>query len=254
MNDLAKVEHHEAPAVTSESAALISMIERAARDPAVDVEKFERLMAMRERVDERNAERAFNTAVSAAKGDIGTIAKNRTVDFTSQKGRTNYRHEDFAGIARTIDPVLMRHGLSYRFRSTQDGQKLTVTCILSHADGHAEQTTLSASEDHSGNKNSIQAIGSAATYLQRYTLKLALGLASSDDDDGRATSGVSHEPISEAQQAELTKLIHETKTDINAFLRFGGVESLADIAVANFPAAKARLQSKKAQMMKAGQS
>lgn len=187
------VTHQESPApaavqqAQSEAGALISMIERAARDQNVDIEKFERLLAVKERVEAAAARRAFNEAVSMAKGEIPPIIKNRVVDFTSQKGRTHYRHEDLAGIASVVDPILNKHGLSYRFRSTQDGNRVTVTCILSHKDGYAEETALSAGEDHSGNKNAHQAIGSAATYLQRYTLKLALGLSASNDDDARSS-------------------------------------------------------------------
>ena len=43
--------------------------------------------------------------------------------------------------------------------------------------------------DNSGSKNSIQAIGSTTTYLQRYTLFSILGLAAGEDDDGSAASG-----------------------------------------------------------------
>ncbi len=161
------------------------MIERAARDVSVDIEKFERLMAMRERVEDRIAKQAFDSAIALAKGELSPIVKNRAVDFTSQKGRTNYRYEDFAAVASAVDPALARHGLSYRFRSEQQGTKLKVTCRVSHRDGYAEETTLEGVNDTSGNKNDMQAVGSAATYLQRYTLKLALGLAASNDDDGR---------------------------------------------------------------------
>jgi hypothetical protein len=172
----------------SEGAAMLSMIERAARDPNVDVDKFERLMLMKERVEKEAARKAFNAAASAAKNDIPPVFKNRVVDFTTQKGRTNYRYEDFAAVANAVDPVLKKNGLHYRFRSSQNGQRLAVTCILSHDGGYFEETTLEAPEDHSGNKNAIQAIGSAATYLQRMTLKLALGIATSNDDDGRAAN------------------------------------------------------------------
>ena len=45
--------------------------------------------------------------------------------------------------------------------------------------------------DTSGSKNSIQAISSAVTYLQRYTLLAATGLSTSElgnlDNDGRGT-------------------------------------------------------------------
>ena len=162
---------------------ILAMIERAARDTAVDIDKFERLMAMRERTEDRHAKQAFDNAIALAKGEIGPIVKNREVDFSTSKGRTNYRYEDFAAVASAVDPVLARHGLSYRFRSEQQGQRLKVTCRVSHADGYGEETTLEATNDESGNKNAIQAVGSAATYLQRYTLKLALGLAASNDND-----------------------------------------------------------------------
>jgi hypothetical protein len=227
-------------AVGGESAALISIIERAARDPAVDIDKFERLMLMKERVDRQHAVQAFNDAISAAKGAIGPIVKNRTVDFTSAKGRTNYRHEDLAAITLVIDPVLKRHGLAYRFRSAQSNGKLSVTCILSHVRGHSEETTLETAEDHSGNKNTTQAIGSAATYLQRYTLKLALGLAASQDDDGRAAGSLEDETatVNDEQADELRSLLTQKKIPIDKFLNYMRAESLSDILAKDYGRAK----------------
>ena len=208
---------------------MLSMIGQAisaGQDPKVISE----MMALMERAEARRARQAFDAAVSAAKGEIPPIFKDRTVDFTSQKGRTNYRHESFAGIAKVVDPILNRHGLSYRHRSAQANGKLTVTCILSHAAGYAEETTLEAAEDHSGNKNTIQAIGSAATYLQRYTLKLALGLSTTDrDDDGQAAGNPGKEPITEEQIATVREKIEVTGSDIAAFCRYMGVEALCDL-------------------------
>ena len=59
---------------------------------------------------------------------------------------------------------------------------ITVTCIVSHLDGHSESTTMSASADKTGGKNEVQAIGSTVTYLQRYTLIGSLGITTADDD------------------------------------------------------------------------
>lgn len=213
---LAKIDPPQQMVIASESAALMSFIERAARDTSVDVEKFERLMLMKERVEKQHAERDFNAAIAAAKLEIGPIVKNKTVDFTSAKGRTNYKHEDMAEIARTIDPILARNGLSYRHKSEQSNGKLRVTCIVSHASGYSEPTTLEAAEDHSGNKNSIQAIGSAATYLQRYTLKLALGLSASTDDDGQGGKKVKSSAAAK-RDGDMTKF-NEIKSDINTAL------------------------------------
>ncbi|MDO1560385.1 ERF family protein [Brevundimonas sp. 2R-24] len=176
----------ESRAVSLPAAATPMEMLNAAVSQGAGVDVLEKLLALQERWEAGQARKAFDAAVAAAKGEIPPIVKNREVDFTTQKGRTNYRHESLDEIERVVAPILTRHGLSYRFRSKQGEGRLTVTCILSHRDGYFEETDLSAGNDTSGNKNDIQAIGSTATYLQRYTLKLALGLSTTTDDDGRA--------------------------------------------------------------------
>lgn len=229
-------------AMDVEAAAMDSAIASAAANPNVDVDKFERLMALKERTDQRNAMRAFNAAIAAARGEIPTIYKNRQVDFTSAKGRTNYRHEDLAEIAKAIDPVLAKHGLSYRFRTKQENGRLSVTCILSHVDGHSEENTLTAPVDDSGNKNSIQGIGSTATYLQRYTLKLGVGLAASTDDDGRR-SGEQQAPAHTLDA--LNKLLLETGTETGVVCAHYSVETLDDLSPKQISSAITGLIAKK---------
>lgn len=230
----------------TETAAIIGMIERAATNPNVDVEKFARLLEMRERVEAQCAKKSFNSAISRAKGEIGPIFKDKTVDFSTQKGRTNYRFEGFDSVARAVDPVLNRYGLSYRFRADQGGGKLRLTCILSHEDGYSEETTLEAAEDHSGNKNSIQAVGSAATYLQRYTLKLALGLATSLDDDASAASASPQGAVSADQVKTLLSLCAKVgKPDADKTLaRYFGVSDISDLPASMFARAVTAIQKK----------
>lgn len=205
-------------------------------------------MLMKERVDRQQAVQAFNDAISAAKGEIGPITKNRTVDFSTQKGRTHYKHEDLAAVTAAIDPVLKRHGLAYRFRSAQSNGRLSVTCILSHVRGHSEETTLESGEDHSGNKNATQAIGSAATYLQRYTLKLALGLAAAQDDDGRASGGTIEDEmgtLSDKQADEIRTLLTAKKIPIETFLNYMQAESISDIPARDYDRAKTAIAKSK---------
>lgn len=161
------------------------------------VDVLERLMALSDQWSTRQAERAFTAALSDARADLPKLVKGREVDFSTPRGRTHYRYEDLASVVDAVAPVLARHGLSFRWRtdSTQRGL-VAVTCILSHKDGHAEETTLAGPYDESGNKNAIQAIGSVVTYLQRYTLKAALGVAAADDDDGRSAGA----PVGERRE------------------------------------------------------
>jgi hypothetical protein len=154
----------------------------------VRIEVIERLVSLHERAEEARARRSFSAAMSAAKAKIRPIIKTQRVDYATKAGRTRYDYESLGDISDAVDPILSEHGLSYRYRSSQNGQRLAVTCILEHSDGYSETTTLECAEDQGSGKNAIQALGSAVTYLQRYTLKLALGLATAKDDDGRATS------------------------------------------------------------------
>ena len=209
-----------------------------------DISILEKLMSLQERWEANQARKAFDEAMAAAKSEIPTIAKNREVDFTSSKGRTNYKHEDLAEIARTVDPILSRHGLSYRFRVTSNiGEPVTVTCVISHRAGHSEETTLSAGRDESGNKNSIQAVGSAITYLQRYTLKAALGLAASNDDD--ASSAETPDYIDRDQLARLIALADEVGADKERFCKYLRVGSFAEIPAKQFDHAVALLEAKR---------
>lgn len=166
----------------------MELLDRALASNA-NVETLDKLMALQERWEANLARKAFDEAMSAAKAEIGPIKKNRHVGYDSKKsdaGRTEYSHEDFAEIAKQINPILAAHGLSYRFRtaSPPDGP-VSVTCIISHRMGYSEENSLQAPRDTSGSKNPIQAVGSTVTYLQRYTLKAALGLAAENDDDGQ---------------------------------------------------------------------
>lgn len=238
MNEVVKMEPPRVPA----SLTPMDMIDRAISSGA-SIEALEKLMALQERWEANHGRKAFDKAIAEAKAEIPPIFKNRQVDFTSAKGRTNYRHEDLAQIAATVDPILSAYGLSYRFRTAQDGQIVTVTCILSHRDGYSEETTLSSAADQSGNKNHIQAVGSAATYLQRYTLKMALGLAASNDDDGKSSSQqVQH--INVDQFVELTDMIEKTGSNSVKLAQWLGVETLEEITVQQWNNAMSQLKKK----------
>lgn len=234
MNEVAHIERETMPAPQTETNAIISVIERAAVNPAVDMDKMERLLEMQERIMQREALAAFNRAFAAAKSELPAISKN-------QKGHNN-RYADFAHVARAVDPVLSRHGLSYRFKTRQDDQ-IHVTCVLSHIDGHSEENTLSSKPDTAGSKNATQAIGSAQTYLMRYSLLSALGIQPTDDDDGRAANMGG--TISDDEAEVIRSMIADTGTDIAQFCNFMRIESVADMPATQFRRAVASLQAKK---------
>lgn len=226
------------------------MLDRAIMQGA-DIAVLEKLMALHERWEANQARKAFDEAMAAAKAEIPVIMKNREVDFTSPKGRTHYRHEDLAEIARTVAPILGRHGLSYRFRATSNpNEPVVVTCIVSHRDGHAEEITLSAGRDDTGNKNSIQQVGSTLTYLQRMTLKAALGLAASDDDDAQSAAG-GNDFIDSDEVENINTMLASTGADKDRFLKFIGAQSVQTIRSKDYARAVDQLQRKAQQKARA---
>jgi hypothetical protein len=222
------------------------MIANAARDPAVDIEKFERLMALRERASQADGRRSFYAAFARAKGEFGPILKTRIVDYehTDGQGRTHYKYEELADISVVVDPVLSKHGLTYRHKSVQDGVKIKVTCILSHEDGYSEENWLEGEADKSGKKNPNQAIASTVTYLQRYTLKEALGIGAGRDDD--AAGGEPVDPVIEVDDVIYVEtLIRDTESNLAMFLETIGAPTIAEMRMSQFKRAIALLNEKK---------
>lgn len=231
-------------------AMLSQAVERG--DPTETIAK---LMVLQERWEASQARKAFDAALAAAKAEIPVIAKNRRVSFRTKSGTTEYSHEDMGEIARTVDPILARHGLSYRFRTTSEiNQPIVVTCIVAHRDGHSEENSLTAGRDDSGQKNAIQQVGSTITYLQRYTLKAALGLAAAaDDDGGSAGADEPSDTITDAQTDHLNQRIVAVKANVDLFLQHFRIESVPDLPAHRWDDAMRMLDAKEHQN-KRGQS
>ncbi len=210
-----------------------------------NIDVLEKLMSLQERWEANQARKAFDEALANAQGEMPTLVKNRLVNYPSQKsptGYVTYRHEDLAEVIETIKPVLKKFGLAHRFRTSQEGDKITVTCVIT-GHGHREENSLSAGRDTSGGKNNHQEIASAVTYLERYTLKAALGLAATHDDDSAATTG-SADAVSPEQVGELQALIESKNADRAKFLKFYKIEKLSDMPAAKYDSAVALLIAK----------
>lgn len=182
------------------------------------IETLDRLMSLQERWEKNQARKEFDAAIAEAKKKIKPVLKNRAGH--------NTRYADFAAVAAAVDPALSEVGLSYRFRTSQD-ERIHVTCILSHRAGHSEENTIAGPADTSGSKNAIQAIGSTLTYLQRYSLMQAVGLAATIDDDAR-TADTGH-LLSAEQVEEMRAEIIERGVDLAKFLKWAKVEKIEDI-------------------------
>jgi len=151
-------------------------------DKGADIATIEKFMDLQERQMAMEAKQAFTAAINSFRTSCPTITKTKKGHNTT-----------YAGLAESIEQIkgaMSDNGLCHRWTTGKDTDGLVlVTCIVSHIGGHEESTTLTGEPDTSGSKNTIQAVGSTVSYLQRYTLFAALGLASSDaDTDGNAVN------------------------------------------------------------------
>ena len=227
--------------VVQESTALIQAIERAATNPAVDVDKMERLLAMQERIMARNAQAAYAEALAALQPDLPMISERGGIKDSGGNIRSKYAlWEDIVTI---ITPILSRHGFSLSFRTGNDANGVTVTGVLTHREGHSEQTSLTLPIDTSGSKNAVQSVGSSTSYGKRYTAAALLNLRTGEtDDDGRAGGG---NLITEKQAADLRALAEEVRANMPKFLQFMKVESLDSILAKDYQKAVAALEAKR---------
>ena len=237
----------DAPIVEPGSVSLMRLIERAATSPEFDVDKLQKLLDVKTQWEANEAKKAFVSALNAFKKDPPEIVKNKHVEFDVRGGdKTEYWHATLDQVCEVVGKALSEHGLSHHWdvKQSDDPQnvKITVACVLTHEMGHSERVSITAFPDDSGKKNRIQQIASAITYLQRYTLLAATGLAAGPDDDGEASAA---DPITTEQKDELIALIKETGADTAKFLAYLGGASLDALPADRFNDARAALERKR---------
>ena len=239
MNNVIK---HEQKDIAVQAQQPANIIQQAIAQGA-SVDQLERLWELQMKYDANEAKKQFNIAMAAFKTDPPRLVKDKHVQFANRSGDvTSYKHATLGNVCDIIGSALSKVGVSYRWETKQDGAAISVTCVLTHAAGHEEKTTLSAAPDQSGGKNSIQAVGSTVTYLQRYTLLAATGMATEDqDNDGQMPD----ESITEDQVANLASLIDEVRANTKAFLAFFKVDELAKLPAKRYDEAVTMLERKR---------
>jgi len=225
--DLTAATEPTPPAVVSEGpASLLSAIVQMASDPRVDADKLEKLLAMQERMEARDAEQQFNEAMMRLPPIH--VKKNGRIDLTSKedraKGLANQREVPFArweDMAAIIEPILEREGFRISFNSAPrqaDGGGLVVTGTLLHRAGHSRSATMPLPLDTGPGRNNLQANGSTLSYGKRYTTEMLLNIVRDGDDDDGKKGG--EQFITPEQAEEIAVLVDEANADPALFMQW----------------------------------
>lgn len=237
----AVVEHPDA--VVPSSTAIIQVIERAALNPDIDVEKMERLLAMQERIMTQNAKMAFNESMRLAQTEMPKIKRNK------ENKETHSKYADLEAVTDEAVPIYTKHGfsLSYGTADCQIPGHYRITGLCAHSAGFERSYQADVPIDNTGpkgtqNKTMTHGFGSTMSYGRRYLICLIFNITlTNEDKDGNGQSDL----ITAEQVAALKKLGTEVKADLAKFLKYIKVEKLEDIAAKDFQRAKEALESKR---------
>jgi hypothetical protein len=257
MTDVAKVEAAEIvqrqPVVSPQGVQLQQLLQLAV-EKDISVESLEKLVNLYERMADRQAAQEFADALARFQGECPPIAKTSKAEIRTTKGGSyEYTFAPLEEIARTVNPLLHKHGLSYSWDSTHASNMITATCWLRHRNGHKEPATFSVPVENASAMNNQQKHGAALTYARRGSLVAVLGLttAEPDTDNNDPT-----ELISQDQLMLLKEALSEVQiSKARLFKVLGhGITRLEDMPVFLYETAMNVIQLKRQQQNAVGAS
>jgi hypothetical protein len=239
MTDVAVIHPNEsAPMLPASNAITPSDMIARALERGASIETLEKLITLQERWEANEARKAYNEAMARAKAEIPPILKRGDIEHN---GRHIAKYAKLPDALKAVEPILSKNGLSISYRTSSQNGEIIVACIVTHAMGHREETSLPGKPDTTGAKNAIQAVGSAVTYLQRYTLFAALGLAASEDDDGKASQTGTANPISADDAASLRAKMKAAGLAEARFCTVMKIEAVEDLPSSKYDEAERRI-------------
>lgn len=166
-----------------EAGSLFHIIAAVARDPNVDIDKVERLMAMHERLKARAAEEAFNEAMNKAQSEMGRVSADAVNKQTSSVYAT------YGQLDAAIRPIYTANGFSISFNEGEGAPEgfVRILAYVSHS-GHTRTYKADLPNDGKGAKGGdvmtkTHATGSAHSYGRRYLLKDIFNIAIGENDN-----------------------------------------------------------------------
>lgn len=221
---------------------LMQVISQIAASPNAkdQVEVMQALLAMKERQEDRDAKRMFADALAQLQAEVPPISKNSEIIV---KGVLRSKYASIEQLDDVLRPLMEKYGFS-----------MTVSCdelkdtmrrfsgALRHRGGHSEVLTVWMPFDKSDFRSAVQSEGSTLSYARRQLYKAHFNIIERGvDDDG---TGHGFEKISSDEALDLKAKIDEVRGNVQTFLDYFSIETLADMPKANLPIALKMIEQK----------
>ncbi len=186
-------EDQQLPATIPEEVSVPALVQQAIAAGNIDI--VERLVALKERQEERHAQAALIQALHDFQAVCPEVERSKQVN--TSKGQRAYKYAPFEDVKEAISPALRDSGLMF----SHTVEEKAVICRVSHRDGASVESSfpLTAWEGTSM-QNTTQKMASAISYAKRYSLLGALGIATRDDDARGTDEPVRKEDIGSLYQ------------------------------------------------------
>lgn len=123
----------------------------------------------------------ISAALSAFQSELKQPELSKEVSVKTRTGSSyTFKYADLSTCVKAAVPTMSKHGLAV----TQIISNGTLVTMLTHKSGQWFRSEITI-----GQPSDYQALGSAITYLKRYTYCAILGIVADTDDDANAACG-----------------------------------------------------------------
>jgi len=203
---------------------------------------LEKLVGLYERMQDRDAEKAFNTAFVNLQAEMPVIVAKSIIP---NRGK----YQKFEDIMDEIAPLLKKHGFSVSFTMDTKENRILETCHLRHVSGHSQSNSFAVRTRKAD--SDTQADCMAATTAKRNALCNALNIVIRQDclneENDAGIEGDPNSKISSAQADELERRVKMSDSNVAAFLKFAGAEKFSEIPAFKYDMLDAMLKRKEQQ-------
>lgn len=202
-------------------------------DKGVPIETMERLMNMRRELQEEAAKKTYVATMAAFQSECPIIDKSKPV--RDKSGKVRYSYAPLDSIVKQVQPLLKIHGLSYAIDTTFEADTLTVTCTVTHEDGHSEKSSFRCPIDKDAYMSGPQKVGAAMSFGKRYAFCNVFGILTGDEDNDAQEEAQNEQPFASEginQRLRLTDFLTAYGMPMEKFVKSIGGKNIADLSPA----------------------
>ena len=201
-----------------------------------NVAALEKLVGLYERMQDRDAAKAFAASFSALQAEKHRVKATKVIPGRNGEMRSSFA--PFEEIDSQLQPLAQKHGFTYSFKEGPfDQGRICKICVVTHAGGHTRENPFSVRIGCGPpGCTESQADGAAHSYAKRGALCDAFNIVvvGIDKDGDARMEGDKVTTITKAQAEELEHRVKMTNSNVASFLQLGGLSD-ADVKAGAFP-------------------